>query len=309
MPSASIAAMPWSSARTAGLAIAMLTGCRAVVDSGITYTECEQTDYVEPFRRGSALKGLLEKCWQFTDANVDDGDPSADILLEDGDLVIRSSPAEIGEVSHWTGSAQGPLAFQTFEADFVMGVRVEVFDKINADRCVPPGYRAGIALRLANGAPEAWATFMIEPFQTDPPIQCDEESGEAQLPALGKVENNGLGGLSTTTRGTDDAGIGLDDAVEADIAMCRIGSLLTFYYRDPDSSEQEPVWRRVGGDFQYSEITGPVEVGLTVAGVKKEDPGESFRTAAHFQLALISDTILTDGCEETLTAIEYPTVE
>jgi len=281
----------------------MLPSCRAVVDSGITYSECKQTDYVEPFQAGSTLEQLLEKCWQTSDATTDENNPSADILLEDDDLVIRSSSTEVGAASQWAGETQGPLAYQQFDADFVMATRVEVFDKINADRCVPPGYRAGLALRLADVASGEWVTFLIEPFQPTPALTCDEQT-ETQLPTLGKVMSNGLGGSMTTT-GTDDAGIGFDDAVEADIAICRIGSILTFYYRDPESKETAPVWRKL--DLDYSEISGPVEVGLTVAGEKKEDPGDSFRTGAHFQWALVSDTILTDGCEQTLAAFVLPT--
>lgn len=306
MAGASIARMRSRSAPAALVALALLTSCRAVVDSGITYVECNETDYVEAFQRGSTLKELLEHCWQTSDATTDADDPSADILLEDGDLVIRSS-ASVIDASQWSGDNQGPLAYLRFEADFVMATRVEVFDKINADRCVPPGYRAGLALRFSESSAE-WVTFLIESFQLTPPLPCDEET-EAQLPTMGEVKSNGLG-LSKTTTGADDAGIGLDDAVEADIAMCRVGDLLTFYYREPTSTEEAPVWRQVGGNFVYPDIAGPVDVGVTVAGTKVEgDPGASFRTGAHFQWAMVTDTILTDGCKQTLLAFDFPTVE
>jgi hypothetical protein len=310
------------SARAALLALALAPSCRAIVDSGITYAECSQTDYTEPFEKGSTLKQMLEHCWETSDATTDEGDPSADILLEDGDLVIRSS-ASFSDASQWQGETQGPLAYQRLEADFVLATRVEAFDKINADRCVPPGYRAGLALRLVD-SPADWVTFMIESFEPTPPAICDE-SGETHLPTLGRVESNGLGNSKTTT-GQDDAGIGLDDAVEADIAICRVGDAVSFYYREP-GTDAAPVWRQVGGgDFVY-DISGPLDVGLTVAGVKVEgDPaasfrtGElrstvgnwkaaSFRTGAHFQWAFVTDTILTDGCEQTLAAFQFPTVE
>lgn len=287
------------------MALALLAGCRAVVDSGITYEECDLTDYVEAFVRDSTLKQIQERCWQTSDTS---GDP-ADLLLEDGDLVIRATEPPDGGLANWDADSQGPMAYQQFSGNFVMATRVEVLDKVNGDQCLQPGHHAGLALRLAGGAGQ-WVTFMIGPFQPSETLPCKD--GDEQLPTMGIVESHAVDGLSKQDKGADEAGIGFADmtgrAVEADIAMCRVNDLLTFYYSSVN--EGPPLWRQIGGDFVYDGIEGPVDVGLSVAGfASEEDPGESFRTAAHFQWALMTDTLLTDGCEETLLSFQFPTVE
>jgi hypothetical protein len=299
--------MQWRAAPLAFMVLAVL-GCRAVVDSGISYTECKQTNYAEPFQRGSTLKAILEKCWLTSDASTDPDDSSAELMLEDGDLVIRSNAPANGATAQWQGENEGPVAYQRFEGNFVMATRVEALDKVKGDHCLPEGEGAGLVLRRADQTALEWTTFLIAPFEPvgQTGLSCEEDAMNP-LPTLGVVDTNAFG-QSHTERGANDKGIGNDG--EADIAICRVDGSLTFYFREPTEDESMPIWRIMGGEnFAYSDVTGPVEVGLTVAGREAAEPTESFRVAAHFQWALLTDTVLSDGCEETLLAFEFPSVE
>ncbi len=273
------------------------SGCRLVVDSGATFHGCEAVDESEPFALGTTLDELYPKCWQ-VETKADE-----DAKVEDGDLILRSRFVE-GAGDEWDGGAPGAFVYRTFAHDFLLAVRVEALDSSTADHCLPPGEVVGLAAR--RGAD--YGVFMIGPF--DPPTLppdygCGEEALE-QPPAFGVARTNAWG-PEHTDRGADDAGIGAD--TEADIAMCRSGSTLTFYYRDPKSPETAPVWLPFGADLKWQIGEGPVDVGPSVAGVAQPSPDEGFQIAGHFQWAWLTEELGPDFCQSALERVVLPGVE
>lgn len=278
---------------------ALAASCSVAIDPGITYRPCLAGEYEEPF--DGTEKELLERCWTITNASGAPSSPAErdEVFVDDGDLVIRGKqPQPEDERDLWSGTTAGPVAHQTLTGDFLVVTRVEAVDLISGDHCIPEDNMAGLFVRHAEDA-AAWATFLLGPFTPDPPtgvFSCSD-ADLPQPPARGVVSSPSWGPL-VETRGEAQAGIGFD--LEADLAACRVGDALVFYYRAPSSTPTSPVWVRVGVE-EYDVGSAPVEVGLTVASKK-----ESIEIEGHFTWVEYVDHVGADGCAGALAALSLP---
>jgi hypothetical protein len=272
--------------------------CRAVVDPGVVYRDCDREHVRDEFEDGTTLEELLEECWNL--ANHDE----SNVLVEDGDLIVRVSRPSASRAQRWSEDGQGPMVFQRFDGDFLLASRLEVLHKIHGDLCLDEGNGVGLVARRSDPEPE-WSTFLIRPYQpADPPpgLDCGEDA-EVPLPIQADVHSReGRWGPDATSRGDDDAtGVSFVEG-EADLAMCRLGETLVFYYRDPKSTVDAPVWKDVGE--AHVPGAGPLEVGVTASGAEG-----AFEAEGHFTWIELTDTVGHDGCKGELERLRIPAVD
>jgi hypothetical protein len=290
-------AMRAASALTIALGLLPLVSCRALVDPGVTYRECNRDQVTEEFSGETTLKTLQEGCWQA--ANT--ADSPSDMFVDDDDLIIRVSEPASGSSAQWAGVEQGPMLYQHFEQDFLMVVRVEAVNKVSGDHCLTDGNRVGLVVRRSD--PElAWSTFLIGPFMPpnlDPAADCID-AAEVPLPTKGVVQShNDAWGPELIAEGDNQGGIGLDG--EVDLVMCRVDNVLVFFYRDPMSETESPIWVQVG-DHEVG--SGAMDVGMTAAGA-----ASAFEVEGHFAWTSFTGSIGADGCRGALEGITVPASE
>ncbi len=289
-----------------GLACAPLASCRAVVDSGVSVHACPPGaggedgafPYFDDFFAGTTREHLLERCWRFENEDV------GDMFPDDGDFVAR-----VSEGGAWDGASQGPLMFQRLEDDFVLAVRVEILNQVDTNHCLATGNGVGLVVRQSDvdRAEARWSTLLIGivPGPYEPPLRCDGD--EAEVPptvATVRSRDDAWGGQLDV--GGPTFSIGFDG--EADIAVCRLNDVLTFYYREPQSPTDRPVWTQIrsvdGSQAEHRPDPGPVDVGLTASGA----PGQ-YQAEAHFQWSTVVAAIAGDGCAGVLEGIPVPGTE
>lgn len=272
-----------------------LLGCSELVDPGITY-HCDRDGYAENFVQGDDLDDLANRCWLVD--NVVEGRES--VFLDDGDLEIRATAPNGGPREQWAGDDQAPMAYQTFDGDFIMVARVEALNKVSADHCLPEGNLAGLVLRQGG---TDWATFMLGPFtpdDVDPMPDCTDDS-ENLPPTQGVVRSRDeVFGADFVIRGEDDEGIGEDG--ESDLAVCRVDNSIVYYHRDPESPETKPEWVQLDGT--HAVASGALDVGLTVTG---QDP--SYEVSGHFNWVVFAEGKVADGCNGALSKVKLPKEE
>lgn len=274
-----------------------LCSCRLLVDSGATYHPCNRRAQVEPFAPGTTIDELYQRCWEVENAE----DPN-DVFADDGDLVIRVTSPASGSGQRWEGAEQGPLAFQQFDGDFLVVVRVEVLNQISGDLCMEDGNAVGLVVRGTDTDP-TWSTLLISPFYPAPgpaAFDCTGVSTTLPVPPIRAVVESRdlLWGATVTAPG--DQGVAAVEG-EADLAVCRLNGKLTFYHRDPASPTEAPIWITITEHEPGSE---PVDVGLTAEGVV-----DHYDAEGHFTWAAFTDSVGSDGCRGELEAIVVPPIE
>jgi hypothetical protein len=275
-------------------ALSQLVACRAVVDADVTYRECERVGYLEEFAPGTTLEGLKERCWQ-VDNPPSDVPALPDLFVDDDDLVMRVVEPLDGVRQQWRDGDEAPMIFQRIESDFLVVTRIEALDKVSGDHCLAEGNMAGI---VARRSADEWSTYLLGPFTPDPPatIDCSDDSDSPPPTLVQARSRGGSWGADLEDRGVDHAGVGIDG--EADIALCRLHGTLIYYYRDPESTAEEPTWTRLGS---HDVGTGGLDVGLTVSGW---DP--FYEAEGHFAWALYDVGIAADGCAGALEPLVLP---
>jgi hypothetical protein len=273
---------------TANRALALcllVTGCRGVIDAEVTYRDCPEED-ADVFPEDATLERLEERCWRVANA---ENDPS-DVFVFDGDLIIRVNEPRAGIHEQWSGDDEAPMVFQAVDDDFLLVTRVEAVHKITGDHCLAEGNMAGL---VARRGPGSWTTFLLGPFDLEE-FDCADES-EAPPPTMAAIRSAGDGwGPDSVARGPEDLGIGEDG--EADLAICRVDDVLTYFYRDPVADP--PAWisvadHRAGDD--------PLDIGMTAAGA---DP--NYGVEGHFDWVVFRRHILGDGCAGALAGLTLP---
>jgi len=267
-----------------------LASCRSVVDSGITYRDCDRNKVGEGFDVGSTIEALSEKCWEI--ANDDDN-----VFVDDGDLILRMKDRS-AEPQRWGFGTQGPMIFQHFEGNFVMAARLEVLEKQYGSLCLPPDNEVGLVVRQT--VPElAWTTVLISPFDVDDPC---ESTGEPEFPIQARVRRSAETdwGPEALERGPDDTGIAFREG-ETDVAVCRFEGTVTYYYRDPATTVDEPTWLPIGEPVETG--ANPVDVGPTASG------GQELEVEGHFTWVGYSDRDVGDGCTGQLQLLTLPVLE
>jgi hypothetical protein len=236
-----------------------LAACQSLVDLNVTYEDCIQprTPYVEPFADDQLLR---DRCW-VTENVADNGlGPERRIVVGEDDLIIGYSNGEASQVA-WNDDP--PMLLRRVAGDFVLATKVEVTSGSQANFCgLGPGDGAGIVVRAgdrdADGTGER-ATFLVKPYFENPDTVAEDCLDNAPNPPAAMAEARS----TASPVPTEVRGIGLDG--EADIALCRIGGSLLFFYRhpiDPGTGWKPEDWK-ILDNRSDSLGDGPVDVGLT----------------------------------------------
>jgi hypothetical protein len=271
------------------MAVLALSGCRAVVDPGVSYHDCpvEQT---QEFGDDTSIETLQQGCWQLDNA---DNDPT-NVFVHDGDLVIRTSEPIYGRREQWAGADQAPMFFTAVEKDFLLVARIEAVHKLTGDQCLPDGNMTGLVLRQPDT--DAWATFLVGPFDLAS-HDCVDDSGDP-APMMGVLSSrDDVWGSHFVEHGAQMAGIG-DDG-EVDMVACRVQNTVAYYYRDPAKGLDPPAWIQLGEPRVVG--SGPIEVGMTASGA---DP--NYAVEAHVDWAILTQGPVGDGCRGALEALTLP---
>jgi hypothetical protein len=286
------------------LAPLALTACRAIVEPGITYVgedagggACQREIALEEsFSTPTDMSTLSERCWQ-----VDNLRDAANGFVDDGDFVLRVSAPTTDDRDEWSGEQQAPMLYQALAGDFLVVTRVEGVKRGSGSHCLPEGNAVGLAARRPEPALE-WTTLLIAPFTPDPLPEgsgCEEEA-EVPLPTKAIIRSRDEAwGPDTVTTGDGQEGIGVDG--EADLALCRVDTKLIYFYREPTSDPETPVWTEI---LEHDVGTGPLDVGLTATGM---DP--DYEAEGHFTWAAVRDGLPGDGCTGAFEDLEVPKEE
>ena len=274
--------------------VVALSGCRAVVESGVTYRECDASQLFEGFDGDTSMEALAERCWQVD--NVEN-DPDK-VGVHDGDLVIKVSEPIHGRLEQWVGSDQGPMVFQNIEGDFLMAARIETLDQGTGDHClISPGEELNMAGLVVRRDAE-WSTFFLAPFFPEPGMACDDMA-DPPPPTKAVITSESWDGdaeLRNFMGAPLDSGIGNDG--EADILICRYADELSYYVRLQSSPPEMPVWEELPVKHIVGE--GPLDFGMTASG---HDP--VYTVEGHFDWVLF-DRIEIDGCGSRFALVLPP---
>lgn len=273
------------------------TACSVVIDPGITY--CDRSKVINDFSDPS-FDALSTACWHVGNTDAE----HAEIFLDSGDLVVRANPPATG-VATWSNGVEGAFAYQPFDDDFVMIVRVEAVNQISGDHCLDEGNGAGLVVRARPTAASDggdFATLLVAPFTPEPPpTDADCHAGSTTYPPTRATMASSLDawGGPVHTDGVEQRGIGVDG--EADLAVCRLNDVLAFFVRDPTSDPALAKWQRLG---DYTVGDEAFDVGLTAAGAPP-----TFASEGHFTWAAYTEKLPADGCQGALESLLLPPFE
>lgn len=268
--------MGWSEPRAAemllwGTVSLAMAGCRSLSNLDIHYESCvsPKKPYLESFNDGYQV--LLDRCW-----SAENADERSQVSIGDNhDLSVRYATAS-PLPQPWTGKPPGLV--RRVEGDFVIVAQAESL-KADGSFCgMDPGDdAAGMIVRPAavEGGARASAAFLLRPYLEDPsgPTRTCEDGSPAPPKAIAEVKTNDPSALLSSSGGIGEDG-------EGEIAICRLGSLLHFFYRvrsNPDAGTLED-WKPVsapgtdggmadaGNEANESVAVGtePVDVALAV---------------------------------------------
>jgi hypothetical protein len=265
-----------------------LCGCRAIVDSDVTYCNLDLSHYEDEFPIGMTTEQLYEKCWRV--ANADD---RSEVFVDDGDLIMRIVATDRGEHLAWQEADQGPMAYQRFMGDFIVVARLEALKPADASHCLEPDNVAGLAVRSVD-QPGDWATFLMGPYDVEL-YDCTDESMDLPPTKAQILTSNPSWGESFVT--TEDIGYEGD----AFLSICRLGDTAEYTFT-PSTPPMAPPLREPR--VHSHAVSGPVDVG----------PALSARTApfeieGHFDWIAYSNVIGADGCKRAREDIVLPSTE
>jgi len=271
--------------------------CQSLTSIDVEYRDCfaPRAPYVVQFDQ--SLKALEQSCWRSEDAG-----PGRTISASDGDLLIgfdSTPPVSVG----WADDA--PALVRRVAGDFILVTHVEATERLNSSFCLLEGDSAGIVVRGTPGSeqPDVRAGWTLHPDPAQAQNDCDDD---AEIGAI--LEAN----ATSASDGTATGPVGATG--EADIAMCRSGSQLVYFFRDPEDEDapwSEKDWRAVElveGDATTTRVdevgTGPLDIGLmTTAG-----SGEGTRQVqgAFNWVAVLADGSIGSDCRGPLEAMQAP---
>jgi hypothetical protein len=273
-------------------------GCHSLQDLDVDYRDCvdvEQTTYREEFS-DTDLESLRDRCWHIDNQGLTPQGITRKFFVEDGDFIIRvDNTDKTSDPDDWTATDQAPMFYRRLSGDFLVVVRVEAASQVGADHCIPPGNRAGLVARRSDD-PSVWSTWTVQPYLWDhgggDVALCDEDANENNNPtATVQVRSSQA---SFAEYDMDD--VGADG--EADIAICRIGSVVHYYYGQAGSPTKN-IWLPSAMDVSHPLGSGPVDVGMTAAGTPPE-------VAGHFNWIVLQTGVYGDGCAGALESFTLP---
>jgi hypothetical protein len=267
------------------LATALTAGCHSLADYDVAYVECidPPRPYVEQFNEG--YQGLYDRCWKAVNVTEDRR------LEVDRDLLLGY---EEGVQAPVTAKEDPPMLLRRMQGNFVMVTHLEVTEGIHSSFCLEAGDAAGIAVRGTESGSDLRSALLIEPDLSAPGVTC-QDTDETPPPVRVSV-------------GPDQSGR-IYEGGEADIAVCRNGNTLAYYFRQPD--EPDAAW--VGSDWVPLLVAdtslprtdmvgaGPLDVGLvTVVG---ENSLEAHVQGAFNWVAVLD---LWSDCRDPLEEMSQP---
>jgi hypothetical protein len=247
------------------LALPLSTSCAALADLDIQYRDCvaPTVPYVEQFDEGD--RELRERCWSAANVDREDLHGKRKLVVGEGDLIIGYSDAQ-GHAVAW--DADPPMLIRRVEGDFVFATKVEVTSGTQSNFCgLVETDAAGIIVRGAD-SPGQSASFLVRPHFANEAVIGVDCLDEAENPPTATAEaRSSLDGEAVGV-----AGIGVDG--EADVAVCRKGKQLLYFYRHPANPEDpwqpgdwQPLQRAMSGGQTRSRTDeigdGPMDVGVT----------------------------------------------
>lgn len=282
----------WRGMRFAfGLLLLPVAGCHSLQDLDIQYEDCveeKQASYREEFGEDSLQLLRDSHCWKSDNEGAAPQGLDSKLFVEDGDLVMRADDSGTTDLDQWTLTDQAPMFFRQVQGDFLVVVRAEAATIVQGDHCLN-GESAGLVVRQSND-PSTWSTWMVQP-DLAPGVGCsDEDTPPARVeirssnPAL---QEFGLGG------------VGADG--EADVAICRVGGKIFFYYGLATTDPTKNTWEPKVGAVSHAIGPGILDVGVTVAGI---DP--NFDVAGHFNWIVFQEGTYGDGCSGALDGFVLP---
>lgn len=281
------------------LLVSLATGCtsESLNDDPTQCIDLNDGRYAETFD-ASEIEALVDQCWRSDNEGAKASSVGNKIFLEDGDLVMRVAADSGGsDVDDWTDADQAPMFYRRVEGDFIAVVRTEAASMTSGDHCIAPGNRAGLVVRDAADT-ALWATLTIEPYlftASGEPANCAEDSDDTN-DATASVE---LAGSTASFGSAEAAGIGVDG--EADIALCRVGSEVRYFYGVPTSDPTKNTWLPMGNELWHAFGDRGLDVGITVAG-----KAPNFEVAGHFNWIVFDTGAYGDGCAGALELFQLP---
>lgn len=283
--------------------LVVATACHSLADLEIQYEPCVRppTPYVEQFEDGR--QAIVDRCWKSENIETENRKISVDEDLimsfsdDDRDVPLNGAP---------------PMLVRRLEGDFVMAVKVEAVTT-RGDFCgMKAGDGAGLVVQsngADSGAPQR-AAFLVRPYLQEEgggDVDCSDRSENANQPSAI---------AEATSPPMCIKGIGYD--AEADIAVCRKGGALSYFYRDSKKDPDEPdpnwsdSWQNLTDDCEIlgadaEEIarenrigSGPVDVGLTT--VRRTDSVQGVFN----WVVLVVEGDIHDDCKSELQDLEAP---
>lgn len=274
---------------------ALACGCETLVSSDVTYADCvrQPVPFVEQFDVDDA--GLADRCWRAE--NVGD---ERRLETYGSDLLIRYGSASQEGLTY---ADDVPALLRRMPEDFVIVTHVETTEMLHSGFCVEPGDSAGIVVRgTEHGSrPELRAALLLWPD----PVAARENCGDSDEIEVGAI----IQGVSNDGReGTEAEPVGASG--EADIAICRSGSQLTYFYRRPEEEDAAWVpedWKQLvddQGEPRDDEVgDGPLDVGL--AAIAAKDGVEQLQGAFNW-VAIQADGSVGEDCRGPLDSLLSP---
>ncbi len=270
--------MLWSRSVAQGVLVVNAAACGTLSDLGVAYDPCVPVEYpyIEEFR--DDFQTLTDHCWH---PNADAR--QAKYLVADGDLVIRP-----GGDARWAAKTQAPSATLTLAGDFLFVTRAEALSSFASDHCaLTAADTAGIV--AYDGKSGSFTTLTIRPFLEESGVECQDDSKHPPR-AIVEIRDVGFEGGDQSLNG-----VGADG--EGDIALCRQGNQLAYFYRDFDEPNFEVQWKLLG---RKAIRASTLEVGLTTTG--QEVRG----IEGHFPWVIVPYQGQGEGCSETLAKLKLP---
>jgi hypothetical protein len=288
-----------------GLLVLPLCGCHSLQDLDIQYEECveeKQVSYREEFGE-DGIRPLRDKhCWKSDNEGATPLGLDSKLFVEDGDLVMRVDNSGTTDLDQWTPTDQAPMFFRRLDGDFLVVVRAEAATIVEGDHCLNGEY-AGLVVRQSDD-PSIWSTWTVEPdLETFGNACADGDNPPARV----RIRSSNP---AFETRDLKDVG---SDG-EADIAICRVGGKVYYYYGEATAVPTKDEWVQVESTVSDGPVfhplgAGVVDVGVTVAGVTvagAKGIESHFDVAGHFNWIVFQEGTYGDGCTGALEDFVLP---
>jgi hypothetical protein len=282
-----------------------LVGCRAIVEPGVEYRDCDLSHYEDEFDSG--MENFYEKCWRVANVDpIDEEEGRVAVTVQDGDVIMKMDAPE-GNVSHleWSGTDQGPMAYQRLTSDFFVVARLEALNPIDASHCIEPGNLAGLAMRSVDN-PSQWVSYLMGPVDPMRPA-CEDEAMLPKPDTHGELQTNQEPwGSPFDTRDPWPNMMmwpSIGDEGDAFLSICRVGETVKYSFKDPESSNEMPTW--VDLPVNHT-IGGGLDVGPAISAREATMGGQGFQIEGHFDWILYMDTLAVDGCTGAREKVVLP---